>query len=77
MKKLIKYIKTFMNTEEEFHAFVIGFFESIHFLKPFIKPTLESEFVIYGEYHYYIFGRALGFIALLFIILLLVKLGIR
>ena len=50
---------TFLSTHEEWHAFVIGFCEV---LCPW--PPRHS---INSEYHYYVFGRAMGVIAWLII----------
>ena len=56
-------ICTFMNTIEEWHSFVIGFCEIMCPWKSGIKPT-ELDY-LQGEYHYYMFGRVIGFIALM------------
>ena len=70
-----KWLKNFLNTEDEWHSFIVGLCESIHIFKPlFSKDNAIPEYII-KEYHYYIFGRALGFIILAFFILSLVKLG--
>jgi hypothetical protein len=56
-------VKEFMNTTEEFHAFVVGFFEV---LCPFPakRPIISKELAeaIQSEYHYYLFGRGIGVI---------------
>ncbi|HUV45884.1 MAG TPA: hypothetical protein VMW45_02320 [Dehalococcoidia bacterium] len=57
-------IHTFMDTPEEWHSFVIGFCEVMCPWRPFVKPQGDSLDYIQGEYHYYAFGRAVGFLAL-------------
>jgi hypothetical protein len=65
--------KTFLNTPEEWHALAIGFFEV---LCPWPArtwlsgPSLES---LLKEYHYYMTGRGLGFVAFLFLLRGVVK----
>jgi len=60
--------KTFLSTPEERHAFLIGYFESVC-PWPAARPICkESKNEIKGEYHYYLAGRAIGLIALLFIL---------
>lgn len=56
-------IHTFMDTPEEWHSFVIGFCEVMCPWKSSIKPT-ELDY-LQGEYHYYMFGRVIGFMALM------------
>jgi hypothetical protein len=56
-------ISTFLSTHEEWHTFVNGFCEV---LCPWPPKRLISEELskqIASEYHYYMFGRALGVIA--------------
>jgi len=56
------------STWAERHAFLIGYFKSVC-PWPAARPICkESAKEIRGEYHYYVGGRALGFIALLFIL---------
>jgi len=56
--------KQFLNDVEEFHALAIGFFEVLCPWPPHFKgmPTTESC-DLKKEYHYYMFGRALGILA--------------
>lgn len=62
-------LRTLLSTPEEWHAFVIGYFETVC-PWPAVRPICkESEKQIKGEYHYYVAGRALGAIALLFILI--------
>ena len=56
-------------TCDELHAFLIGFFEVLcpweaRYIS-FSAPSSPSK----GEEHYYLAGRALGFIALIWVIL--------
>ena len=55
-------------TPQEVHAFAIGFFEGLNPLEPEIPITTKAEFNPDKEYHYYLGGRGLGFIALLIIL---------
>ena len=57
-------IKEFMNTYQEWHAFVEGFSESFCFWKPRHEPSEELQADLEHEHHYYMFGRVLGFVAL-------------
>lgn len=66
--------KTFLSTPEEWHAFVIGFFESFCPWKPRLLICASSREELKGEYHYYMAGRALGFVALLLVLTLIAKL---
>lgn len=60
--------KTLLSTHQEWHAFLIGYFESVC-PWPALRPISEDdEDALKGEYHYYVAGRAGGFLALLFII---------
>ena len=52
---------TFLSTHEEWHAFVIGFCEVLCPWPP--RCHCERSEAISAEYHYYMFGRALGVIA--------------
>ena len=51
----------FMNTPDELHAFVIGFFEVLCPWPP--RCHCEQSEAISKEYHYYHFGRGMGIIA--------------
>ena len=62
---------TFLSTHQEWHAFVIGFFEVLcpwppRHSKNSINSTNPTN-SINSEYHYYVFGRAMGVIAWLII----------
>lgn len=60
-------LKEFMNTTEEFHAFVVGFFEVLC-PWPARQPMAKDYFFhIEDEHHYYLFGRGVGVIAWLII----------
>lgn len=62
------------STWEEKHIFIIGLFEGLCPWPPARPPTPKSQIEADGEDHYYLGGRALGFIALLLILTALVKL---
>jgi hypothetical protein len=56
--------KTFIDTTDEWHAVVIGFSEVLCPWPPHyytIDPELSHA--LNSEYHYYLFGRALGMLA--------------
>jgi hypothetical protein len=55
----------FLDTPEEWHAFVNGFCEVLCPWPP--RCHCERSEAISGEYHYYLFGRAIGVIAWLII----------
>lgn len=66
--------KDLFNTWAERHAFLIGLFEVLC-PWPAARPICKkSEKEINGEFHYYLGGRALGFVALLLILIALAKL---
>jgi len=52
----------------EIHAFLIGFFEAVCPLRPRSPITDQAEFKPDREYHYYLGGRAAGFVSLLIVI---------
>jgi hypothetical protein len=56
---------TFLSTYEEWHAFVNGFCEVLCPWPP--RCHCERSEAISSEYHYYLFGRAIGVIAWLVI----------
>jgi len=59
---------TFLSTHEEWHAFVIGFCEVLCPWPPRHKSIhKELRKQIASEYHYYMFGRAIGVTAWLII----------
>lgn len=62
-------------TSDELHAFVIGFFEVLCPWPANIAMHSNYPSPMKGEYHYYLAGRGFGFIALLSVLLILVKLA--
>ena len=64
MKIWLNRIKTFLNSTEEWHAFVEGFCDGFF---PFIKgeASKELEKAIASEHHYYRPGVILGVIAVI------------
>jgi len=64
----------FFSTSDERHAFAIGFFEVLCPWKAHYKDNLPVPPPLKGEEHYYLGGRALGFITLLLILAGMVKL---
>jgi len=68
-------LKTLLSNPEEWHAFAIGFFEVLCPWRPRIPILLPSYQAVSGEYHYYLAGRGLGFIALLLILIGFAKLA--
>jgi len=56
------------STPDERHAFLIGFSEVLCPWKPRIPMTGRCPFPREKEYHYYAFGRGVGFISLLLIL---------
>ena len=61
-------------TPDELHAFVIGAAETFCPWRPRHPMSLEYPSPLKGEYHYYLVGRGIGFIALLLILIALCKL---
>ena len=57
-------LKEFMNTYQEWHAFVTGVSESFCFWKERYEPSKELLEALRSEHHYYVFGRVIGFIGL-------------
>lgn len=54
---------SFMNTDKEKHAAIIGFFETWPIPWPArFKLTKDSEYDARDEYHYYLMGRSFGFL---------------
>lgn len=66
--------KTFLNTHQEWHSFLIGFFEVLCPWRPRIPILLPSYQAVSGEYHYYMAGRGVGFPVLLLILIGIAKL---
>jgi hypothetical protein len=53
----------------EIHAFTIGFGEAVFPVRPIFNMKVEYDNPLVDEYHYYMAGRAVGFILLLGIII--------
>lgn len=68
-------LKTFLSTHQEWHAFLIGFFETLCPWKARQPLPERYVFPFSKEYHYYMAGRGAGFIALLLMIISLCKLA--
>ena len=63
-----KWIKTFMNTPQEWHAAVEGFCDGFLLIFPWVskhKPNEELTKAICGEHHYYSPGLVLGVMCLI------------
>jgi len=58
------HFSNFMDTYQEWHAFVEGFSETFCFWKSRYEPSEELLKDLRAEHHYYQAGRVLGFIAL-------------
>lgn len=65
---------TFLSTHQEWHALVVGFFEILPPWKPRYNFVDRCQRSLKREYHYYLTGRGLGFVALLLILIGLTKL---
>jgi hypothetical protein len=69
------HLRHFMDTHEEWHAFVQGFCEVLCPWPPrhrAMKPALLKE--VQAEHHYYMFGRALGVVAWVLLVCLIAAL---
>jgi len=66
-KKVLQSIilSTFMDTVEEWHAFVDGLCEALCPWPARHKPSAENQKAIEDEYHYYMWGRAVGILVLI------------
>jgi hypothetical protein len=64
-------LSTFLDCYQEWHAFVIGFCEVICPWPP--RCYCELSEAISSEYHYYLFGRALGVIVWLIIATIIIS----
>ena len=60
-------IHAFLDTYQEWHAFVEGFCEVLCPWPARYKPSEELLNDLRGDHHYYMFGRAIGVIAWLII----------
>jgi len=67
-------LKTLLSTPAEWHALVIGFFEVLCPWPPRTWLSGEALDQLLKEYHYYMTGRGLGFVALVLILLGMAKL---
>lgn len=67
-------LKDLLNTWEERHAFLIGFFEVLCPWPPRTSAVADVSSPLKGEYHYYLAGRGIGFPVLLLILAALAKL---
>jgi hypothetical protein len=54
--------RTFLDTADEWHAFVIGWSEVICPWKPHFPMPIDHHNPLVSEYHYYIAGRAFAVI---------------
>jgi len=63
-----KWAYTFMNTPEEWHTIIIGIGEGFCPWQPRYESGTKVKNMIKKEYHYYIFGTAVGFAGLIFAI---------
>jgi hypothetical protein len=70
---IFKNLGDFLNDYREWHAFTEGFFETFCFWRA--KHKLSGELLkdLKGEHHYYAFGRGAGFVALVVLGLVIVK----
>lgn len=68
-------LKTFLNTHQEWHAFVIGFFEVLCPWPSRYHLTMAPMDDLLKEFHYYMAGRGLGFVTLLLILIGFAKLA--
>lgn len=66
-------LKEFMNDYKEWHAFVEGFSETFCFWRARHKLSGKLLKDLKGEHHYYVFGRVVGFIALMISVMVVVK----
>lgn len=66
---------SFLNTSEEWHAFVIGWAETTCPWWARYRVTKEAEYTPAKEYHYYAFGRVMGLLTLLAMIIGFAKLA--
>ena len=62
-------------TDEEKHCLLIGFMEVLCPWPSRYKVTEEAEFKPDVQHHYYLTGRGLGFIVLMFVLVAIVKLA--
>lgn len=65
--------KTFLDTPQEWHALVVGFCEVLCPWPPRTWAAATALNLLLSEYHYYMTGRGLGFLALVVILTGLAK----
>jgi hypothetical protein len=65
--------ETLFSTPEEWHALLIGLCEVLCPWPPRTWLSGEAQDQLLKEYHYYMAGRALGFVALIFTLLGIAK----
>lgn len=66
---------SFLSTSEEWHAYIIGWAETACPWWARYKVTKEAEYGVGKEHHYYLFGRVMGLLTLLAIIIVFAKLA--
>lgn len=66
--------KTMFSTPGEVHSFLIGLFEALCPWPARVWLSGQRLNELLDEYHYYMAGRGLGFMALLFLLLGIAKL---
>jgi hypothetical protein len=67
------HFSNFMDTCQEWHAFVEGFCEVLCPWPPRYEISEELEETVETEHHYYVFGRVLGFMALIGFVAMIIK----
>jgi len=63
-KQIKRILNTFMDTDDEWHSFIVGFFEILCPWPP--RHGMSADYykdIVNGEYHYYLGGRGAGVIA--------------
>ena len=76
VKQLARYMPfSYLNTAEEWHSFVIGFFEGLTvFIPARISAAGKPRNMIKREYWYYSYGRGAGLVAAVLALIGLAKL---
>lgn len=65
---------SFLSTSEEWHACVIGWAETACPWWARYKVTKKAEYGVWHEAHYYLFGRVIGMVTCITILLVTAKL---
>ena len=65
--------KAFLDTFQEWHALAIGFFEVLCPWPPRYRLTGKPLAELRKEHHYYVTGRAAGFVIFIIIIIIIIK----